>query len=59
MFCRLTETQKKSTNSNTHSFLQGINTSEDFLRQFNNPSNTILGTINAIYEYGLAFSSSL
>ena len=29
---------------------QGINTSEDFLSQFNNPSDTLLGTINAIYE---------
>lgn len=30
--------------------LGGINTSEDFLNQFNNPSDTLLGTINAIYE---------
>ncbi|CAK7200341.1 hypothetical protein SEUCBS139899_003032 [Sporothrix eucalyptigena] len=32
--------------------LGGINTSEDFLNQFNNPSDTLLGTINAIYEIG-------
>lgn len=30
--------------------LGGINTSEDFLNQFNDPSDTLLGTINAIYE---------
>ncbi|OIW31918.1 putative Myo-inositol transporter 1 [Coniochaeta ligniaria NRRL 30616] len=32
--------------------LGGINTSADFLNQFGNPSNTVLGTINAIYEIG-------
>ncbi|CAM1500395.1 Fc.00g095570.m01.CDS01 [Cosmosporella sp. VM-42] len=32
--------------------LGGINTSEDFLGQFGNPSNSLLGTINAIYEIG-------
>ncbi|KAL1845063.1 hypothetical protein VTK73DRAFT_1207 [Phialemonium thermophilum] len=32
--------------------LGGINTSDDFLTQFNNPSNSLLGTINAIYEIG-------
>lgn len=31
--------------------LGGINTSEDFLDQFNDPSDTLLGTINAIYEW--------
>ncbi|CAL5873626.1 uncharacterized protein PFLUO_LOCUS7907 [Penicillium psychrofluorescens] len=32
--------------------LGGINTSSDFLRQFGNPSSSLLGTINAIYEIG-------
>lgn len=31
---------------------QGLNASQDFLNQFNNPSASLLGTINAIYEYG-------
>lgn len=30
--------------------LQGLNASQDFLRQFDYPSSTLLGTINAIYE---------
>ena len=29
---------------------QGLNASENFLDQFNNPSSSLLGTINAIYE---------
>ncbi len=29
---------------------QGLNASENFLTQFNNPSSSLLGTINAIYE---------
>lgn len=31
---------------------QGINTSSNFLQQFGNPSSSLLGTINAIYEIG-------
>lgn len=30
--------------------LQGLNASEDFLHQFDYPSSSLLGTINAIYE---------
>ncbi|OAA56308.1 General substrate transporter [Niveomyces insectorum RCEF 264] len=32
--------------------LSGINTSKDFLDQFNDPSDSLLGTISAIYEIG-------
>ncbi|KAI9815140.1 MAG: hypothetical protein M1827_002983 [Pycnora praestabilis] len=32
--------------------LGGLNASENFLNQFNNPSSALLGTINAIYEIG-------
>ncbi|KAH6986655.1 general substrate transporter [Ilyonectria destructans] len=32
--------------------LGGLNAAEEFLRQFNNPSSSLLGTINAIYEIG-------
>lgn len=30
--------------------LSGLNAAEEFLHQFDNPSSTLLGTINAIYE---------
>lgn len=31
---------------------QGLNTAQDFLATFDNPSPGLLGTINAIYEIG-------
>ncbi|KAM6523107.1 hypothetical protein FSOLCH5_003726 [Fusarium solani] len=31
--------------------LGGLNAAEEFLHQFNNPSSSLLGTINAIYEW--------
>lgn len=30
---------------------QGLNAAEEFLQQFNYPSSSLLGTINAIYEW--------
>ncbi|KAI1629076.1 hypothetical protein EDD37DRAFT_36276 [Exophiala viscosa] len=32
--------------------LGGLNAAEEFLQQFNHPSSSLLGTINAIYEIG-------
>ena len=31
-------------------YIQGLNAADEFLRQFNYPSSSLLGTINAIYE---------